>query len=231
MRQVTAITAGCWLLGAGLAAQGGAVVSGRVSIQEKDRAPTRDLASAVVWLEAAGEDAALLPPRPGTFDVNISDKTYVPRVLVVPRGSTVRFPNRDPFDHNVFFTDSTLVDFGLFGRGQSKSHLFSRTGLVRVFCNVHPRMVAYLVVSGSRHVTQPGPDGAFRLDGVPPGRYTLHVWHERIAAEVTQPVTVPAAGPAGDPLALTLDARGYRWQQHKNKLGQDYTASGRRERY
>ena len=199
-------------------------VAGRITIKEKDNKPARDLGNAVVWLEGPG------PAAPAdTFDILIADKIYVPRVLVVPAGSTVRFPNRDPFNHNVFFTDSAAIDLGLYGRGQSREHVFRRGGLVRVFCNVHPRMVAYVVVAPSRNVAQAGADGGFRLEGVAPGRYRLRVWHERVAGDSARAVTVPAAGLGA--LQVTLDASGYRWQQHKNKTGQDYGAGGRRERY
>jgi len=220
-----------WLAGlltifAGIAeAQGAAVaVSGRVTLLERSNKPSRDLGNTVVWLEGTA-------PRvtPGRFDVVISEKTYVPRVLVVPAGSTVAFPNHDPFSHNVFsVSDSNAFDLGLFARGETKQTALRHAGLVRIFCNVHPRMVAYAVVTRSPHAALAGSDGSFRLDGVAPGRYRLHLWHERVPGDTAQEIVVPAAGLAN--LAFTLDARGYRWQQHKNKTGQDYTTSGR-ERY
>lgn len=221
MRMVMAVTAALCLAAGAARAQ---AVAGRITIKEKDNKPARDLGNAVVWLEGPGPAAA-----PDTFDVLIADKTYVPRVLVIPAGSTVRFPNRDPFNHNVFFSDSAAVDLGLYGRGQSREHAFRRAGLVRVFCNVHPRMVAYITVAPTRHIAQAGADGSFRLDGVAPGRYRLRVWHERVAGDSAHSLTVPPAGLQG--VQVALDASGYRWQQHKNKTGQDYGAGGRRERY
>ena len=220
------VAAGWALAGAAAAAQSPAPVAltGRLSIQEKDTRPTRDLANSVVWLE--GPTA---PPsgRPGTFDILISDKTYAPRVLIVPLGSTVRFPNRDPFNHNVFWVvDSGVVDLGLFARGESRERVFRTPGLVRVFCNVHPRMIAYLHVAPNAWMTQPGADGSFRIAGLPPGRYRLHAWHERVGTNADMEVEVRAGAPA---ITVTLDARGYRWVQHRNKQGQAYTAS--RERY
>jgi plastocyanin len=215
-----------WLLtaGAGVGAPQGATVAGRVTLLERSNKPSRDLGNTVVWLEGTAPAA-----RPGTFDVVISDKTYVPRVLVVPAGSTLRFPNRDPFNHNVFSaSDSNAFDLGLFGRGETKQSVLRHPGMVRIFCNVHPRMVAYAVVTTSRHAVLAGGDGSFRIDGVAPGRYRLHLWHERVPGDTAQELVVPAAGLPG--LAFTLDARGYRWQQHKNKTGQDYTTSDR-ERY
>lgn len=198
-------------------------VAGRVSILERDNRPSRDLGDAVAWLDGASSPAA-----PDTFEIVISEKVYAPRVLVVPRGSTVRFPNHDPFDHNVFAAGEQAFDLGLFGRGQTRSHTFERAGLARIFCNIHPRMVAFVVVMPASLYAQPAADGTFRIDSVPPGAYRLHVWHER-AAEVVQEVTV---GPEdATDIRVTLDARRYRFQQHRNKFGNPYPANAGRERY
>jgi len=200
-------------------------VAGRVTMTEKDSKPTPDLANAVVYLDG-GPPAA---PRPGTVDVATSDKEFVPRVVVVPVGSTVEFPNHDPFNHNVFsVTEPNQFDLGLYGRGMVKGHEFTSPGLVRVFCNIHPRMVAFLVVMATRYYTQPGADGSFVIDSVPPGRYTLHVWHER-SPQVAQEVVVGLGGVPD--LVIQLDARGFHWVPHKNKYGKDYPTNAGRERY
>lgn len=206
------------------AAQAGQV-SGRITIQEKDNAPSPDLGDAVVYL--VGQGVALPAAR---FEIAITDKTFAPHVLVVPVGSTVAFPNHDPFDHNVFsVSDSNSFDLGLYGRGEGKTMVFKYPGLVRVFCNVHPRMVALVQVMGTRHFAQAGGDGSFTISGVEPGSYKLHVWHERAPQEIVRDVTV---GPNGvSDLQVTLNARGFRWQPHKNKFGKDYPTNAGRERY
>lgn len=212
-------------MGALPAAAQGALVRGRVVILEKDNKPSPDLGDAVVYLVGPGDAA------PGArFDVTISEKTFAPHVLVVPAGSTVAFPNHDPFDHNVFsVSDSNSFDLGLYGRGEGKSVTLRHPGLVRVFCNVHPRMVALVLVMGTRLYAQSGADGSFTISGVGPGSYRLHVWHERAPTEVVKEVTV---GPAGlSDFVVTLDARGFRWQPHKNKFGKDYPTNAGRERY
>jgi plastocyanin len=199
----------------GAAQATGARVSGRITMLEKKNKPSRDLGAAVVFLAGAGH-----PAPPVTVDIAINDKEFAPRVVVVPLGSTVRFPNNDPFDHNVFSaSDTNPFDLGQYGRGESKGWAFARGGLVRVFCNVHPRMVAFVHVLASPYYTQPGADGTFAIDGVPPGLYTLHVWHER-SPEVTRELSVAASG-ASD-IQVQLDARGFRWVPHKNKYGDDY---------
>jgi hypothetical protein len=148
---------------------------------------------------------------------------------VVPVGATVQFANADPMSHNVFSaSDPNGFDLGHYGRGQLREHTFTAPGLVRVFCNVHPRMAAFVHVMATPYYTQPAADGSFALDGVPPGHYTLHVWHER-SPQVAQDLTVGPQGVSG--LVLALDARGFHWVPHKNKYGKDYPPDAGRERY
>src|SRR5258706_3039560 len=194
---------------------GGGRVAGRITILEKRNKPSPDLGSAVIYLEGAGPAAA-----PATLDITINDKVAGLRVVVVPLGSTVRFPNADPFDHNVFSASvPNQFDLGLYGRGAAKGHTFTHPGLVRVYCNVHPRMVAYVVVTANRYYAQPGVDGSFTIENVPPGQYRLHVWHERIAAEIVKDLTV---GPSGGRYVLCAsDARGYKRRPPKNKDGEE----------
>lgn len=210
--------------GAAQAAPGGGRVAGRVTMLERGGKPSRDLGAAVVYLEGAGAAA-----RSVTLDIAINNKEFVPRVVVVPVGSTVRFPNHDPFDHNVFsVSEPNAFDLGQYGRGEAKGWTFTAPGLTRIFCNVHPRMVAFVEVMAGPYFAQPAADGSFVIPDVPPGRYVLHAWHER-SPEATRELTVTAAG-ASD-VELELDARGFRWVPHKNKYGRDYPTNAGRERY
>jgi plastocyanin len=197
-------------------------VTGRVSVLEKgDRAAT-DVDQAVVWL--VGSNAP--PAAPDTVEMATENKQFVPRLVLLPVGSTVAFPNHDPFNHNVFsLSPEQPFDLGLYGRGGAKTVTFGTAGIVRVYCNVHAQMRALIMVRETGLVTQPGADGSFRVDQVPPGDYVVHLWHER-APEVTQPLRVGAAPPP--PLSLTLDARGYRFRQHKDKNGKSYADRSRR---
>jgi len=203
-------------------------IAGRILILEKDSKPSQDLGDAVVYLEGTATPATAAAPV--TVEIAITDKVYAPHVVVVPVGSTVRFPNHDPFNHNVFsLSEPNTFDLGLYGRGEAKSQTFANPGLVRVYCNVHPRMVAYVLVMANRLYAQPGQDGSFVIENVPPGRHRLHVWHERIPTEVIKDVTASAAG--GSDLQIALNARGYKWQAHRNKYGRDYPTNAGRERY
>jgi len=208
-----------------LTAQG--AVTGQVTIQERDDETTKDLATAVIYLDAAG--GAIGSARELEAEIAMHDKTYIPHVRVVPAGSTVAFPNQDPFRHNVFSNSSAgPFDLGLTPRGQSSRNAFRRPGVYAIYCNIHARMSAFVVAVATPYYTQAGADGTFTIAGVPAGRYVLHAWHER-GGETTQPLDVPAAGLEG--LTAVLDARGYRVATHKNKFGLDYAASDQDERY
>jgi plastocyanin len=222
---IAAVVLWAMLVPGALAAQG--AVSGRVMIQEREGETTKDLATAVIYLETAG--GAIGPARDVETEIAMHDKTYTPHVRVVPAGSTVAFPNQDPFRHNVFSNSSGgPFDLGLTPRGGSSRNLFRRPGVYAIYCNIHSRMSAFVVAVATPYYTQPGADGTFTLPSVPAGRYVLHVWHER-GGHIQQKIEVPAAGVDG--LAAVLDSRGYQPAQHKNKFGLDYAASDDDERY
>jgi plastocyanin len=109
------------------------------------------------------------------------DETFVPHVLAITRGSTVEFPNADPFFHNVFSLSSTAAfNLGRYPRGETRGQRFNKPGLVKVFCDIHSHMSASILVLDHPYFTIPSVDGAFELPNVPAGRYTLVGWHERV---------------------------------------------------
>ena len=192
-------------------------VSGRVTILERAGDRTTDLPDAVVWLEAASAARRVSPTR---TEIGMESKRFVPRVRVVPLGSMVEFPNLDPFRHNVFSNvGPTGFDLGLYGRSERRGARFDRAGVQPIFCNIHSRMVAYVVAVATPHFAQAAPDGRFHLPDVPPGRYVLRSWHER-GGETARDIDVTASGLAD--VELTLDARGFQPVPHKNKFGQAY---------
>lgn len=204
-------------------AQRGPTVSGKIVVLDKGNKPATDVGQAVVWLESARPG----PVAPMTAPIVASDKEFKPRVVVVTVGSTVAFPNSDPFDHNVFsLSQEGTFDLGLYGRGIAKSTQLKRPGIIRVYCNVHAQMSAFVVVRDSPFYAQPGGDGRFSIGPVPPGEYALRAWHERAVELPPQTVQVAASGLSG--LDLQLDARGYKFVQHLNKFGQPYPTRGRR---
>ena len=200
----------------------GVAVAGTIAVRDQGDKPAADVGQAVLWLSGANAPGAV----PDTIEMATEGKQFVPHIVVVPRGSTVIFPNHDPFNHNVFSLSPTAkFDLGLFGRGETHGVDFPTAGVVRVYCNVHAQMRGLVLVHDTRLVTQPGADGRFKFEGVPPGDYQLHAWHERTSGTVI-PVKIGANGTDG--LTITLDARGYHLVQHKDKNGKSYSDRNRR---
>ena len=206
-----------------LAAQ--ASVFGRVSVTDKGGRPAQDVGQSVVWLTGPGAE----PGRPVQASMATESKQFVPHLVVVPVGSTIAFPNHDGFKHNVFsLSPESTFDLGLYGRGEGRTTTFATAGVIRVYCNVHAQMRGIVKVVPSALWTSPAADGAFRITGVRPGEYTLHVWHERAAEEMTQAIVVRGGEDAS--VVVILDARGYQQVQHKNKIGKAYSTD-RSRRY
>jgi plastocyanin len=199
-----------------LIAQG--TVSGQLALLEKPGAASTDLATAVIYLVPAKASKEPLKTRRST--ISMSDREFSPHIAIMTPGSTIRFQNQDPFDHNAFSNSpSGNFDFGLSDRGETVQKKLKHSGVYPVFCNIHARMSAFVLVVPTEFYTLAGSDGHFTLNDVPAGEYTLVAWHQR-GGQSSQKVTVPGAGLAD--VALQLDARGFRPKDHKNKYGKDY---------
>jgi hypothetical protein len=153
------------------------------------------------------------------------DKQFVPRLLTVPKGSRVVFPNQDVILHNVFsVSGGNAFDLGLYKRGPGKEATFKEAGLVRVFCNVHHAMVGYIWVLETPFQATPGADGSFVLTGLPRGPGKLTVWHEQ-----ADPVTIDVKTPA-DLVAARVEIVRPRVPPHLDKAGKSYFGA-QRDRY
>ena len=199
-------------------------VSGQVSILERPGETTEDLGNVVVFLEPVGAASRARFAATNTV-IALDKRQFSPRVRVITEGSKVEFPNQDPFSHNVFSKVNGGFDTNLYGRGKTKEHVFTLPGVYTLYCNVHPRMTAFVIALNTGMYTQAGNDGRFSLDSIPPGQYKLHLWHDR-ATEMVKSLNVPSQGVRN--LREELDARGYKYVQHKNKFGQVYANAGDR---
>ena len=143
---------------------------------------------AVAYLEGSVPGVALSLGAPP--EIAQMDTVFAPAVTVVPVGTTVEFPNRDPFFHNVFSYSSTeRFDLGRYPQGESKSVEFTEAGLINVYCEVHESMRSVVLVVENPFHTIVAQDGGFSITGVPPGEYTLVVWHADLG-EARQSVVV-----------------------------------------
>ena len=208
-------------------------VAGVVTLQERPGADRGDMRNAIVYLEPrgavsfAGDVGAL---RRGT--IAMRGREFVPHVRAVLVGGSVAFPNEDLFRHNVFSNvDLGPFDLGLYPRKATRAATFPRVGVYPIYCNIHSKMVSFVVAVPSPYVTQPDGAGRFSIDGVPPGTYMLHAWHERGSSEAKLEIDVPG-GSSGSlaPVQLVIDARRYVEAPHFNKFGRPY-AIMRDDRY
>jgi plastocyanin len=132
----------------------------------------------VVYLDPAPRAAfdTREEPRPRMDQRN---ETFFPHVLAIVAGTTVDFPNSDQTYHNVFSLSKTKsFDLGRYAVGRSKAVRFDRPGIVRVFCDIHSHMSAYILVFNHPFFALTAPDSRYVIANVPAGIYTLRVWSE-----------------------------------------------------
>jgi plastocyanin len=210
--------------------QSQAVVSGQIAVVEREGTDRTDLRTAVVYLEPRGREVVTGGrPTPRDASIAMTNREFVPHVRVILAGGTVSFPNQDPFSHNVFSNaEAGPFDLGLYRRGTSRVASFRRPGIYPVYCNIHSRMVSFVIAVPSPLVAVVAADGRFTFADVPPGAYLLHAWHERAGARVTHEIVVPAGGLTGQ--RIVLDTRAYVPGPHLNKFGLPYAAT-REDRY
>jgi plastocyanin len=152
-----------------------------------------DRRRSVVYLETAPRAAFDQRDEPRA-KLDQRDEAFVPHVLAIVAGTTVDFPNNDTTYHNVFSLSATKpFDLGRYAVGRSKSVRFDRPGIVRVFCDIHSHMSAFILVFSHRHFAVTADDGRYRLDNVPPGSYTVIAWNESASPE-SRRVVIPDAG-------------------------------------
>jgi plastocyanin len=209
MRLILALVVALSVRADALPSAANATIRGRVELlyQPPDIAPRPNVAGlgmpsshgstdrrrSVVYLETAPRAAfdEREEPRPRMDQQN---ESFVPHILAIVAGTTVDFPNNDHTYHNVFSLSKTKsFNLGRYAAGHSKSVRFDRPGIVRVFCDIHSHMSAYILVFAHRYFVVTDDEGRYRLDNVPPGTYTVVAWNEAAATDMRR-VVVPDGG-------------------------------------
>jgi len=181
----------------------------------------------VIWLTPVGDTPTPAWPERDPNDpprLVQKDKSFSPHVLVVPVGSVVQFPNKDPFFHNVFsLFEGKRFDLGLYEAGTTRNVHFDRVGISYIFCNIHAEMSAVVIALNTPYYGISDAKGQIVVPNVTPGNYMLHIWYEAALPEtlnrMTHEVTVSENNSTLGLLRLpvvTVPAA------HKNKYGQDY---------
>ncbi|HTT63925.1 MAG TPA: carboxypeptidase regulatory-like domain-containing protein [Bryobacteraceae bacterium] len=214
---------GLWLWPAWCATVTGAVVL--TDSRDPGVRRNKDFKDVVVWLEPANREAPhRIPLR--HFKMVQKNKHFNPHVLAIPVGATVDFPNEDPIFHNVFSNYSgQIFDLSLYRPYTSRDVVFTRPGIVRVFCNIHPTMSAVIAVLDTPWFAVSKASGEFAIRDVPPGNYRLHIFHERATDETLQGLVQAVSVESGTPKvlpAIRISETGYIPAPHKNKWDKDY---------
>jgi len=215
------------VLCAGLAyAQQSTLTAAITVLNEKKK--SEDSSNVVLWLTPA-EGTRLAPPPPARPSppprLVQKNKSFEPHVLVVPVGTTVEFPNRDPFFHNVFsLFEGKRFDLGLYEAGSTRNVVFDKPGISYIFCNIHAEMSAVVLVLNTPYYGISDRRGQVLLHDVVPGRYILHVWYERALPDALSAMTREITISYGtSTLGLFRVPASNLPQAHKNLYGRDYT--------
>ena len=211
-----------------IAGQQQSTVTASVAVMSGKKAKSRNASNVVIWLTRADGSAiaptpvALSSPRPRLTQ---KDKSFQPHVLVVPVGSLVQFPNRDPFFHNVFsLFEGKRFDLGLYEAGSTRDVLFDKPGISYIFCNIHAEMSAVVIALNTPYYGVSDQRGQIVIPDVPPGRYTLRVWYDGALPDalsaLTREVTI---GNGTSTIGLLRVPAANPSQEHKNLYGRDYT--------
>ena len=155
---------------------------------------TKDSGNAIIFIEKV-EGKTFSPPAEHA-QMDQKNMTFIPHVLPILAGTTVDFLNSDDVLHNVFSPDKCADSFnlGTWPKGQKRSFTFKNPGCRAVLlCKVHPEMEGYVVVLENPYFAVSNKDGSYSIKNVPPGTYTISIWHEKLKGASVK-VTVPASG-------------------------------------
>jgi plastocyanin len=215
----------CILLSGGLAARAQVTVTARVALVDSEGAKTHESGNVVVWLSPALDTVVPAAPIQGQRPrLTQRNKSFEPHVLVVPVGSVVAFPNRDPFFHNVFsLFEGKRFDLGLYEAGSTRDVNFDKPGISYIFCNIHPEMSAAVLALDTSYYGISDPRGQVVIPNVPSGHYILRLWYEAALPEtlkaMAREITVSENNSTLGVLRLTEVSVP---QTHKNLYGRDY---------
>ena len=155
--------------------------------------PQPELKNVVIFFS----DLSGSKPAPMQASIAQKDEQFSPHLVAVTTGSSVAFPNEDPFFHNVFsLSRGAAFNLGRYPSGSSRSKTFTRPGIVKVFCEIHSHMSAVVRVFDHGWFAIPNEDGTYAIDNVPPGAHTLVAWHERIGERRDRVTIRPGAATA-----------------------------------
>ena len=194
-------------------------IHGKVTVTEADGKPAPGV-DVIVYIVA---DNFSEPGGQVTEKIAQKGRKFVPDLVAITKDDSVEFPNEDPFFHNVFSqSPARKFDLGNFKKGESKSKKFEQTGVVDVYCNIHPEMAATILVLPNKKHVRADAQGRYVLEGVPAGTVKVYAYTRRATTPANSQVTVKANDDVNVDLALVRGAE----PPHMNKYGAKYTGPG-----
>jgi plastocyanin len=210
----------------------GVDVSAKIELQESDSSHhgaakiASDSNSVVMWLSPLqpGAVSQVAAARQNAFKLVQKDKQFTPHLLVVPTGSSVEFPNLDPFYHNVFsLFNGKRFDLGLYEAGSTRTVRFDREGVSYIFCNIHPEMGAVVLSLSTPYYAVASAQGVVTIHNVAPGSYRVSLWSENgKPASLNGASRTIQVGPEEVNLGSIQIQTVRNSMQHKNKFGEEY---------
>lgn len=204
-------------------------LTARIDVNNAGKAHlSRNSGNVVVWLSPVNGSAVFRPDNLHPIRLTQRNKSFEPHLLIVPVGSVVEFPNRDPFFHNVFsLFEGKRFDLGLYEAGGVRNVRFDKVGISYIFCNIHAEMSAVVIAIDTPYYGISNQRGEIVIPGVPTGRYTMQVWSEsalpETLKEMTRQITVSESTSTLGVLRLAVADVPI---GHKNKYGHDYESPG-----
>ncbi len=192
-------------------------LQGPVKVVDKDGHTRDTLKDTMAILEPIGRRVAA--PKRGMLHIRTTGKRFLPRVAWTTPGSPVSFPNQDHILHNVFsVTPGDAFDTGHYEPGDAPHWTAASPGLVKLYCNVHRKMNAFLWIVDTPWVAQLEGNQGLAFRDLPAGRYKLRLWHPEVGEKDFE-VSIGDGVTMGD---WTLQANLPDFEPHKNKFGKDY---------
>ena len=170
------------LLVSGTASAAGGIISGKV-----DATPPKYLPDTVVYLKSV---PGTYPPR--TVNMDQKGLKFIPAMIAITQGDTVKFLNHDTVAHNVYSPDGEAYNLGTFKPDQEASYTFKKAGAYTQLCSIHPEMLGYVFVGQNPYSAVVDSKGEYVIKDVPPGTYQLAVWNADKLKAPEKSVTVTA---------------------------------------
>jgi len=169
----------------------GGTISGKVDVN-----PAKYLEDTIVYLKSVPGTY-----KPATHAMDQKGMTFLPHILIVTQGDTVKFLNNDSVVHNVYSPDNEGYNLGSFKQNEDRSYTFAKPGVYAQLCSVHPEMLAFIFVGQNPYAAIVDKKGAYVIKNVPPGTYQLAVWNAKLKGP-EKSVTVTAGKTVEENLAV-----------------------------